>query len=123
MMEPSILDKEINEELQKLLALIGEDELVQRYQQLEKKVQKSQKLTDLVEQIKVAQKDAVQFAHYDKPEAEKAAIQRANALTEEFDDHPLVIAYREQLKEVNDLLQHVTNIIQYRVNEELEKEG
>lgn len=122
-MEPSILDKEINEELQKLLALIGEDELVQRYQQLEKKVQKSQKLTDLVEQIKVAQKDAVQFAHYDKPEAEKAAIQRANALTEEFDDHPLVIAYREQLKEVNDLLQHVTNIIQYRVNEELEKEG
>lgn len=123
MMEPSILDKEINEELLKLLALIGEDELVQHYQQLEKKVQASQKLADLVEQIKAAQKDAVQFAHYGKPEAEKAAIQRADAFTKEFDDHPLVVAYREQLKEVNDLLQHVTDMIQYRVNEELEKEG
>ncbi|OTN88577.1 hypothetical protein A5819_001058 [Enterococcus sp. 7E2_DIV0204] len=122
-MEPSITDKKINEELTKLLALLGEDELIQRYKELEAKVQKNEKLTDLVEQIKAAQKDAVQFAHYDKPEAEKAAIQRADALTKEFDEHPLVVAYREQLMEANDLLQHVTDMIQYRINEELEKEG
>lgn len=122
-MEPSITDKKINEELLKLLALIGEDELIQRYKELENKVQNNQKLTDLVEQIKAAQKDAVQFAHYDKPEAEKTAIKRADELTKEFDEHPLVVAYREQLMEVNDLLQHVTDMIQYRVNEELEKEG
>ena len=41
----------------------------------------------------------------------------------EFDEHPLVVAYREQLIEANDLVQHVTALIQYRVNEELEKEG
>lgn len=122
-MEPSITDKKINEELMKLLALIGEDELIQRYKELENKVQNNQKLTDLVEQIKAAQKDAVQFAHYGKPEAEKIAIKRADELTKEFDEHPLVVAYREQLMEVNDLLQHVTDMIQYRVNEELEKEG
>ena len=122
-MEPSITDKKTNEELTKLLALIGEDELIQRYKELEAKVQKNQKLTDLVEQIKAAQKDAVQFAHYDKPEAEKAAIKRADELTKEFDEHPLVVAYREQLMEANDLLQHVTDMIQYRINEELEKEG
>ncbi|WP_086445247.1 RicAFT regulatory complex protein RicA family protein [Candidatus Enterococcus lemimoniae] len=122
-MEPSITDKKINEELTKLLALLGEDELIQSYKELEAKVQKNEKLTDLVEQIKAAQKDAVQFAHYDKPEAEKAAIQRADALTKEFDEHPLVVAYREQLMEANDLLQHVTDMIQYRINEELEKEG
>lgn len=122
-MEPSITDKKINEELTKLLALLGEDELIQCYKELEAKVQKNEKLTDLVEQIKAAQKDAVQFAHYDKPEAEKAAIQRADALTKEFDEHPLVVAYREQLMEANDLLQHVTDMIQYRINEELEKEG
>lgn len=122
-MEPSITDKKINEELMKLLALIGEDEMIQRYKELENKVQNNQKLTDLVEQIKAAQKDAVQFAHYDKPEAEKTAIKRADELTKEFDEHPLVVAYREQLMEVNDLLQHVTDMIQYRVNEELEKEG
>ncbi|MCA5011957.1 MULTISPECIES: RicAFT regulatory complex protein RicA family protein [unclassified Enterococcus] len=122
-MEPSITDKKINEELMKLLALIGEDELIQRYKKIEEKVQNNEKLTELVEQIKAAQKDAVQFAHYDKPEAEKAAIQRADELTKEFDEHPLVVAYREQLMEANDLLQHVTDMIQYRINEELEKEG
>ncbi|WP_207695276.1 hypothetical protein DOK67_0000817 [Enterococcus sp. DIV0212c] len=122
-MEPSITDKKINEELTKLLTLLGEDELIQRYKELEEKVQNNEKLTDLVEQIKAAQKDAVQFAHYDKPEAEKAAIKRADELTKEFDEHPLVVAYREQLMEANDLLQHVTDMIQYRINEELEKEG
>ncbi|MGX7202796.1 hypothetical protein BCR22_09880 [Enterococcus plantarum] len=122
-MEPSITDKEINEELTKLLDLLGEDELIQRYKELEEKVQNNEKLTGLVEQIKAAQKDAVQFAHYDKPEAEKDAIKRADELTKEFDEHPLVVAYREQLMEANDLLQHVTDMIQYRINEELEKEG
>lgn len=121
-MELSITDKRINEELMKLLALLGEDELIQRYKELEEKVQSSEKLTALVEQIKAAQKDAVQFAHYDKPEAEKTAIKQADALTKEFDEHPLVVAYREQLMEANDLLQHVTDMIQYRINEELEKE-
>jgi DNA mismatch repair protein MutS len=33
-------------------------------------------------------------------------------LTKEFDQHPLVIAYREQLYEANDLLQHLTTMIQ-----------
>ncbi|EOI06756.1 hypothetical protein UAY_00098 [Enterococcus moraviensis ATCC BAA-383] len=122
-MEPSITDKKINEELTKLLSLLGEDELIKRYKELEEKVEHNEKLTDLVEQIKAAQKDAVQFAHYDKPEAEKAAIKRADDLTKEFDEHPLVVAYREQLIEANDLLQHVTDMIQYRINEELEKEG
>ncbi|ALS02555.1 hypothetical protein ATZ33_14560 [Enterococcus silesiacus] len=121
-MELSITDKRINEELMKLLALLGEDELIKRYKELEEKVQNNEKLTALVEQIKAAQKDAVQFAHYDKPEAEKTAIKQADALTKEFDEHPLVVAYREQLMEANDLLQHVTDMIQYRINEELEKE-
>jgi cell fate (sporulation/competence/biofilm development) regulator YmcA (YheA/YmcA/DUF963 family) len=122
-MEPSITDKRINEELDKLLALIGEDQRIKRYKELEARVQKNTKLNELVEQIKAAQKDAVQFAHYDKPEAEKAAIARADALTQEFDEHPLVVAYRAQLVEANDLLQHITEMIQYRMNDELEKEG
>lgn len=122
-MEPSITDKRIKEELTKLLVLIGEDDLIRRYKELEEKVQNNEKLTGLIEQIKAAQKDAVQFAHYDKPEAEKAAIKRADELTQEFNDHPLVVAYRDQLLEANDLLQHVTDMIQYGINEELEKEG
>ena len=99
-----------------MLHLIGQDEVIQRYQAIEEKVKKNKKLTELVEEIKAAQKDAVQFAHYGKPTAEKEAIQRADAKTK-FDEHPLVVAYREQLIEANDLVQHVTALIQYRVNE------
>lgn len=122
-MEPSINEEEINQELEKLIALIEENEIIKQYKKLEVKVQKNEKLTDLVERIKRAQKDAVQFAHYDKPEAEKEALKLADQLTKEFDEHPLVMAYREQLIEANDLLQHITDQIQYKVNEELEKEG
>lgn len=122
-MEFSIQDKEVREELYKLLSLLGEDEIIQKFKVIEKRVEENTKLTELVEEIKRAQKDAVQFAHYEKPEAEKAAIEKADKLTKEFDEHPLVIAYREQLMEANDLLQHITDMIQYRVNEELEKEG
>lgn len=122
-MEPLNLDAQSNKELEKLLHLIGQDEVIQRYKAIEEKVKKNKKLTELVEEIKAAQKDAVQFAHYGKPTAEKEAIQRADAKTKEFDEHPLVVAYREQLIEANYLVQHVTALIQYRVNEELEKEG
>lgn len=122
-MKPSIIDEEINKELTRLLMLITEDEVIIRYKQLEKKIKENEKLTKLVEQIKEAQKDAVQYAHYGKTEAEKEAISRADTLTQQFDTHPLVSAYREQLIEANDLLQYITDRIQYRINEELEKEG
>lgn len=122
-MKPSIVDEEVNKELSRLLSLIGEDEVIIRYKELEKKIKENEKLTNLVEEIKAAQKDAVQFAHYGKPEAEKEAISRADELTKQFDNHPLVIAYREQLIEANDLLQFITDRIQYRINEELEREG
>lgn len=121
--EPLIIDDATRKELDKLLQLMGQDEIIQRYQELEEKIKKNQKLTELVEEIKAAQKDAVQFAHYGKPEAEKEALQRADEKTAAFDNHPLVVAYREQLVEANDLIQHVTEMIQYRINEELEKEG
>lgn len=120
-----ILEQEaqVKASLAKLTGLLDEHEAIQRYKQLENKVQQNHYLSELVEQIKQAQKDAVQYAHYDKPEAERAAVAEADALTAEFDQHPLVVAYREQLIEVNDLLQHVTSLIQKEVNQALEEEG
>lgn len=114
--------------LSHLTALLGENEVVVRYQQLQKRVEDNETLKELEEGIKAAQKDAVQFAHYDKPEAEREALKEADRLTKEFDQHPLVIAYREQLFEANDLLQHLTNMIQKEVNvaleaDEVAKEG
>ncbi|MBL1225804.1 YlbF family regulator [Enterococcus sp. BWR-S5] len=122
-MDYSIDDKNIEAELDKLLQLLDQNETIQRYKEIEQRVNNNEKLTQLVEEIKQAQKDAVQFAHYGKPEAEKEAIKRADELTAQFDEHPLVIAYREQLAEANDLLQHITAMIQRGINNQLEKEG
>ena len=106
--------------LSHLTALLGENEIIIRLQQLKKRVEENDTLQELEEGIKAAQKDAVQFAHYGKPEAEREALKEADRLTKEFDQHPLVIAYREQLFEANDLLQHLTNMIQKEVNAAIE---
>jgi cell fate (sporulation/competence/biofilm development) regulator YmcA (YheA/YmcA/DUF963 family) len=55
--------------LSHLTALLGENEVITRFQQLQKRVAENDTLQQLEEGIKAAQKDAVQFAHYGKPEA------------------------------------------------------
>ncbi|MHC5247276.1 YlbF family regulator [Enterococcus sp. LJL90] len=114
-------DKALQVELDKLTTLIEENEIIIRFRQIEKRVNDNQQLAKLVEEIKEAQKAAVQYEHYDKPEAKRQALALADQLTAEFDNHPLVIAYREQLVEANDLLQHLTHKIQKSVNDALEE--
>lgn len=106
--------------LSHLTALLGKNEEIIRFQQLQKRVEENETLQELEEGIKAAQKDAVQFAHYGKPEAEREALKEADRLTKEFDQHPLVVAYREQLYEANDILQHLTTMIQKEVNAAIE---
>ena len=108
--------------LSHLTALLGENEVIVHYQELQKRVAENDTLQELEEGIKAAQKDAVQFAHYGKPEAEREALKESDRLTKAFDEHPLVVAYREQLYEANDLLQHLTTMIQKEVNAALEEE-
>ncbi len=105
-------------QVEELVKKIGQVEVIEEYKVIAQKVDKHQGLKDLVEEIKRHQKDAVQFAHYDKPEAEKEAIRLANQKQEMFDEHPLVIAYREKLIEANDLLQHVTSLLEQQVNQD-----
>lgn len=122
-MENFEIDESIQIELNQLLSLIEEHDIIQRYKMLEKKVQANKKLAELTEKIKTAQKEAVQFAHYDKPNAEQEAICQADRLTKEFNEQPLVIAYRQALSEANELLQYIIEMIQSQINEEIEKEG
>lgn len=116
-------EPEISAALAELTEMLQKNEVIQRYQVLKQRVDQNQHLQELQEKIKQAQQDAVQFEHYGKPEAQKAALKEADELTQAFDEHPLVVAYREQLIEANDLLQHLTNLIQTSVNEKLEEEN
>ena len=113
-------ETEVKESLEVLLAKLSTNEVIEEYRQIAQKVDQHEGLKQLVEDIKKCQKDAVQFAHYEKPEAEKEAIRLADQKQKEFDEHPLVIVYREKLIEANDLLQHVTYLLEQQVNQDLE---
>ncbi|MGM0214627.1 hypothetical protein IGI42_002179 [Enterococcus sp. AZ109] len=96
--------------------------MIRSYQTIKSRVDANTSLHTLQEEIKQAQKDAVHFAHYDKPIAEKEAVKKADALTKQMEQHPLVTSYREQLAEANDLLHHLTSMIQTEINQALEEE-
>ncbi|MGX7023947.1 YlbF family regulator [Vagococcus hydrophili] len=114
-------EEKIAKSLDMLLTQLGENEVIKSYKEIAQKVDQHEGLKELVESIKRHQKDAVQYAHYDKPEAEKEAIRLANTKQKEFDEHPLVIVYREKLVEANDLLQYVTHLLEKNVNDGLEE--
>ncbi|OJG78339.1 hypothetical protein RV10_GL001573 [Enterococcus pallens] len=101
---------------------MAENDVIRRYQTLKARVDENTSLHTLQEEIQQAQKDAVQFAHYGKPAAEKEALKQADSLTDQLNQHPLVTAYREQLGEANDLLHHLTSMIQTEINQALEEE-
>lgn len=111
----------IQESMTDLLDSLKNHETIKAYKKIEQRIDEHEGLKQLVEDIKVSQKEAVQFAHYDKPNAEKEAIRQADELQESFDTHPLVVEYRECLVEANDLLHHLTSLIQSQVNDTLEK--
>lgn len=104
-----LLHKEpnIQREADKLAQLLSEHETIIRYHELERKVQTSSYLEKLTEDIKSAQKEA---------------NGRVEQLTKQFDQHPIVVAYRKQLLEANDLLHHLTKMLQDEINNWIEEE-
>ncbi|MDH6363777.1 cell fate (sporulation/competence/biofilm development) regulator YmcA (YheA/YmcA/DUF963 family) [Enterococcus sp. PF1-24] len=104
--------KKLNQELEK-------NQIIHQFREIEQRVAENQRLTELTAEIKAAQKAAVSFDYYEKPAAQKQALAEADRLTAEFDNHPLVVAYRERLLEANDLIQYLTKRIQQEMNEQL----
>lgn len=115
------LAPEIEERLQGVLQALQQVPLIQEYQAIEAKVRQHQGLQELEEAIKASQQAAVNFAYYGKVEAERQALLEANAAQERYQQHPLVLAYREKLLAVDELLHYLTDKIQYQVNESIEK--
>lgn len=118
----SVRDEKIQQTLEQLTAALSNNEIILDYQRVKQRVDENEKLEQLQMAIKQAQQEAVQANHYGKPAAEKQALKQADALKQEFDDQPLVTAYRAHLLEANDLLQHVTNRIQQKINDAIKED-
>lgn len=110
------MEQTVDAALQDLLAELAENPVIIAYKKIEEQAKNHPKLLELAEAIKYQQKQAVKFAHYDKPVAEQDAIKQADEMMKEFENHPLVVTYRQRLIEANDLLQYVTNLVEKEVN-------
>ena len=115
-------EKQLEQEVEKLLDLLKNHESVQQFQTVRNRAENHPKLKELEAQIKAAQKDAVNFEHYGKPEARRQAVAEINRLNKEYKSHPLVESYRQSLIEADELLQHVSTMIQKNVNRVIEGE-
>lgn len=115
-------EQALQAEVEKMLALLNTHESVQTFKEVQSKAQNHAGLKELEEKIKRAQKDAVAYAHYDKPEAEKQSVAEINALNKAYKNHPVVENYRDRLVEADELLQHVSTMIQKEVNQRIEGE-
>ncbi|OTN75295.1 hypothetical protein A5886_000365 [Enterococcus sp. 8G7_MSG3316] len=118
------LEKEpkIASALATLKQLLADHSVVRDFQEIQQRALENPKLQALEEAIKQAQKEMVQYEHYEKPEAAHAARLTYETLTKEYDAHPIVVAYRVALQEADDLLHYVTIEIQKQVNMTIQEE-
>lgn len=118
------LEKEpkIASEVASLKQLLADHSVVRNFQAIQKRAAANPKLQSLEEAIKQAQKDMVHYEYYHKPEAYQAAQNKYETLTNEYEHHPIVVAYREALQEADELLHYVTNEIQKQMNIPIQEE-
>ncbi|KGX93095.1 hypothetical protein N781_11805 [Pontibacillus halophilus JSM 076056 = DSM 19796] len=104
------------EELAKMLANTPE---IDRFKQVEAKLNDNQRVKNNINRIKSLQKQAVNFQHYGKTEALKKVEKEIDRLQAELDEIPVVSEFKETQITINDFLQLVTGTISREVTNEV----
>lgn len=115
------MNREIDEKLEEITHFIGEVDCVKNFRAVEKRINENAQIKEWTVELEQAQKDAVLYKRIDKKKAAEIADHTADQLNEKINNHPLVVSYRNQLKDVDDLLQYITQRIENEVNMEIEK--
>src|SRR5699024_12253345 len=89
---------------------------IDRFKQVEAKINSNEKVQKLISKIKLLQKQAVNLQAYDKAEALKKVEAEIDQLQEELDSIPVVEEFKEIQGVVNDVLQMVSGRIAREVN-------
>ena len=100
----------VAQELAALQRLLSDHPIVQEFQEIQARALQNQGLLELEEALKQAQKRSFNLSIMRNPK-QKAAEQRYASLTNEYEQHPLVVAYRQALLQADELLQYVTTEI------------
>ncbi|UFU01106.1 YlbF family regulator [Radiobacillus kanasensis] len=111
--------KQIIEEAEKLARMMASTEEIDRFKQLEAKLNENQKIRETIERIKKLQKQAVNFQAYGKTEALNRVEKEIDRLQGEIDSIPIVQEFKETQVMINDILQLVSNTISREVTNEV----
>jgi cell fate (sporulation/competence/biofilm development) regulator YmcA (YheA/YmcA/DUF963 family) len=111
--------KQVIDEAKKLASMLANIEEIDRFKQIEAKLNANEKVQSLISRIKALQKNAVNFQHYGKAEALKKVEAEMDRLQEELDSIPVVAEFKDTQMLVNDILQSVTNTIANEVTDEI----
>ena len=109
-------------ELNRLIEMLGKNEVIVRYQEAEENTKDNRALEQLVETIKSKQKEAAAFENYAKPAAAAKTAAELAELKKQLKDSIAVQQYREALWDANELLENVISIIQRGVDDAIEKD-
>ncbi|MFC3040004.1 RicAFT regulatory complex protein RicA family protein [Virgibacillus xinjiangensis] len=111
-------------EARKLAEMLANTEEIDRFKQVEAKINENKKVQQLIQKIKTLQKQAVNFQAYEKKEALKKVEAEIDRLQAEIDDIPVVQEFKESQIVVNDVLQLVSGTIAREVtNNVIESTG
>ncbi|GAB3066879.1 YlbF/YmcA family competence regulator [Virgibacillus ainsalahensis] len=116
--------KQVLDEAKKLAEMLANTEEIDRFKQVEAKINDNKKVQQLIQKIKTLQKQAVNFQAYEKTEALKKVETEIDRLQAEIDDIPIVQEFKESQIVVNDVLQLVSGTIAREVtNSVIESTG
>ncbi|GAB3795007.1 YlbF/YmcA family competence regulator [Virgibacillus kimchii] len=116
--------KQVLDEAKKLADMLASTEEIDRFKQVEAKINQNQKVQQLIKRIKTLQKQAVNFQAYEKTEALKKVEAEIDRLQEEIDEIPVVQEFKETQIVVNDVLQLISGTIAREVtNNVIESTG
>ncbi|GAA0449007.1 MAG: RicAFT regulatory complex protein RicA family protein [Bacillota bacterium] len=103
--------KQVLEEAKKLASMLANTAEIDRFKQVEAKINENKKVQQLITKIKALQKQAVNLQAYDKKEALKKVEEQIDIFQAEIDAIPVVQEFKETQVVVNDVLQLVTGTI------------
>jgi cell fate (sporulation/competence/biofilm development) regulator YmcA (YheA/YmcA/DUF963 family) len=102
---------EVLTEAKALAEKLAHTEEIERFKQVEAKINENQKIQRMISQIKTLQKSAVNLQAYDKQEALKKVETEIDKVQNELDSIPIVQEFKEIQVVVNDVLQLVSGTI------------
>lgn len=110
---------EVLEKAHNLAAMMANMEEIDRFKQLEAKLNENQKVQTNIKKIKALQKQAVNFQAYGKEEALKKVEKELDRLQNEIDEIPVVQEFKDSQVVINDLLQLVSSTIAREITNEI----